>query len=100
MNDLQEKFIALAKKKEDLEKQLKHLNTELAEVMRQLPLGEMFQDPNDKIVYQIIWPSGRYVEYKTIDYIRTRKEGEKTGTLSIKAAQEAGFSPSIPGGDK
>jgi hypothetical protein len=100
MNQYQEKFLELAVKKESTVKQLKEINRELSETMRMMPLGEMFQDPKDKVVYQVIAPSGTYVEFKTVDYIRTRKEGEEKGTLSIKAAQEAGFSPSIPGDKK
>lgn len=91
----------VAKRREDIVKELKRLNADLTDLMKQLPLGEMFQDPANGVVYQIIIPSGTYMEYKTIDYIRTRKEpGEKAGTLSLTAAKEAGFSPSIPGGDK
>jgi hypothetical protein len=91
MNELQQKFLALAKRKEDLTRQLKQVNTELAETMRQLPIGEMFQDPADGVVYQTIYPTGTFVEYKNIDYIRTRKEGETKGSLSMKEAQAAGF---------
>ena len=97
MNELQQKFLALAKKREDLARQIKQVNLELSDTMRQLPLGEMFQDPADGVVYQIIFPSGTYVEFKNVDYIRTRKEGETKGTLSMKEAQAAGF---ILGGAK
>jgi hypothetical protein len=91
MNILQQNFIMLARKREELAKQIKQLNVELASIMRDLPLGEMFQDPADGIVYQIIAPSGTFVEYKNVDYIRTRREGETKGTLSMKEAQAAGF---------
>jgi len=96
-NDPHVELINMIKAKEALVKQLKTLEAQLTEEMKIFPLGKMFQD-GDGIVYQIIIPSGIFMPYKTIDYIRTRKEGEKAGTLSIKAAQEAGFSPSIPGG--
>lgn len=91
MNILQQNFIMLAKKREELVKQLKQLNQELASIMRDLPLGEMFQDPADGVVYQIVVPAGTFVEYKSVDYIRTRREGETKGTLSMKEAQAAGF---------
>jgi hypothetical protein len=91
MNELQQRFLALAKKKEDLVRQLKRLNIELDDTMRQLPLGEMFQDPADGVVYQVIIPAGTFVEFKSTDYIRTRKEGETKGSLSMKEAQAAGF---------
>lgn len=97
MNELQTKFVALAKKAEELSKQSKQVRTELAEIMRQLPIGEMFQDSSDGVVYQTIYPSGTYVEFRNVDYIRTRREGEQKGSLSMKEAEAAGF---ILGGPK
>jgi hypothetical protein len=91
MNEHQQKFVGLAKKREELAKQMKLLSVDLASVMRDLALGEMFQDPADGVVYQIVVPSGTFVEYKNIDYVRTRREGETKGTLSMKEAQAAGF---------
>jgi hypothetical protein len=67
----------LSKEKETVERQFKNLNAKLADIMKQLPLGEMFRDSETGTVYQIIIPAGRYIDYKTIDYVRTRKEGEK-----------------------
>jgi hypothetical protein len=90
-------FLALVKETEEKLKEWRQSRRKLEDCMRILPLGMIFQDPNDKIVYQIMAPSGVFVEFKNIDYIRTRKEGEKAGTLSIVAAKEAGFSPSVPG---
>lgn len=89
--DTQQEFIRLVKEKETLEKQIRRVNFIMTDIMKQLPMGEMFQEPETGVVYQIIIPAGRYMEYRTIDYIRTRKSGEKIGTLSIKAAEEAGF---------
>lgn len=100
LNSHQQKFLELADRVEKGQKLLKELNKELAEEMRMMAIGELFQDPKNGVVYQIIAPSGRYIEYKTIDYIRTRKEGESTGSLSIVKAKEVGFSPSIPGEGK
>ncbi len=86
-----QEFLPLVKKCEALSKQLKQEEKKLAETMRRLPLGYIFQDPEDGVVYQIMAPSGAFVEFKNIGYIRTRKEGETRGTLSIKAAEDAGF---------
>jgi len=88
---VEQEFLQLARKKETLARELKQADRELAEIMRRLPLGWMFQDPEDGTVYQIIAPSGTFVDFRNIDYTRTRKEGESRGTLSVKAAQEAGF---------
>lgn len=91
MTEYQEKFLALAERIEKGEKLLKELKREHADIMRLMPLGEMFQDPKDGVVYQVIAPAGKYIEYKTIDYIRTKRDGEVKGSLSIKGAELAGF---------
>jgi hypothetical protein len=97
MNELQQKFVALAKLREGLAIQMKRVNQDIYNTMVQLPLGEMFQDPADKVVYQVVVPAGTFVEYKTIDYIRTKRENEQKGTLSMKEAEAAGF---VLGGPK
>jgi len=54
-------------------------------------IGAMFQDPRDGCVYKLTEPEGTYVHYQRYGYVRTRREGEKRGDLSIKEAEEAGF---------
>jgi hypothetical protein len=91
MNELEQSFVALAKKREDLVRQLKEVNADLVGRMAQLQVGRMFQDPADKVVYQIVVPNGTFVEFRAIDYVRTRREGETKGSLSMKEAEAAGF---------
>jgi hypothetical protein len=43
------------------------------------------------LVYKIVVPKGKYMYFDAIDYVRTKKETEKSGDLSKKAAEEAGF---------
>lgn len=59
-------------------------------ILKDLPQGLIFQD-DDKIVYKVVKPKGTYVDFKEVDYVRTRKEDEKIGTLSLKEAKEEGF---------
>ena len=86
-------FFALVKETEAKFYSLKLSQRKLEDCMRMIPLGLMFQDKDDKdkVVYQIIAPSGIFIPFKNIDYVRTRREGEKVGTLALTKAVEAGF---------
>ena len=67
---------------------------ELDEVLGQLKEhGQLngFYQSTDGTVYQIVKPSGRFVTFKDVDYVRTKREGEERGSLSAKAAEAAGF---------
>lgn len=85
-----EVFVELASKKETLVKELKALNEELEKIMLSLGEGTMFQS-KEGLVYKIEVPTGTFVSYKKIDYVRTKREDESKGSLSAKEAEEAGF---------
>ena len=89
----QQKFIKLAKKREDLYEISKKLGDAIEEAMNDIGVGEMFQDPETKVVYKLVTPEGSFVSYKKIDYKRTNKIGENRGSsaLAKKDATEAGF---------
>ena len=74
LNSHQQKFLELADRVEKGQKLLKELKKELDEEMRMMAIGEIFQDPENGVVYQIIAPYGNYIYYKAIDYIRTRRK--------------------------
>lgn len=46
---------------------------------------------NEGTVYQIVKPTGTFIEFKERDYARTRKLNEKKGSLSLTAAKELGY---------
>lgn len=87
----EQKFLELAKQYESLKDQLDKVREQLTESMTELGLNTFLQDPETKIVYQIIKPQGTFISFKEIDYIRTKKEDERAGSLSVKKANEAGF---------
>jgi hypothetical protein len=86
-----EAFIALAKEKETLVEALKIVNEGLEKIMGMLGEGKMVQDPETKVVYQVVKPKGTFVAFKEIDYVRTRRTLEERGDLSMEKAIEAGF---------
>lgn len=93
MNENQSKFLTAAKHYEELEEKMLQVRAELQEAMVVLGLDTYLQDPDTNLVYKILQPGGTFVHFKTIDYKRTAKEGERGGqVLSKKEAQEKGFS--------
>lgn len=88
-----QKFLRLAGKYESLIEQLKNVKEEMNTVMAMIGINSFVQG-QDGTVYQVVIPQGRFVHFDTISYIRTRKEGEDRGDLSLKKAEEAGFNVS------
>lgn len=90
-NAQEQAFLVLAKEYEELKDKLTEKSDNLQSFLRDLNLGEYVQDPETTIVYKIVKPTGRFVYYNDREYIRTAKPDERSGTLSKKEAEEAGF---------
>ena len=86
-----QRFIELERKKEEVKKYFEELSNSINDVVEEIGVGTFFQDPTDQTVYQITEPAGRFVNYERYSYVRTKREGETRGSLSMKAAKEAGF---------
>lgn len=84
------KFLELEAKKEAVKQYFKDLDEATKAVAEIVGINGYFQAP-DGTVFKIVNPAGTFVEYKTVGYERTRREGEKRGSLSMKEAKEAGF---------
>lgn len=84
------KFIELEKKKEEVKKYFEELQLAIEAVKAEIGINGMFQDGNGT-VYKIVIPEGRYVAFDRIGYERTRRTGERQGSLSLKEAQANGF---------
>jgi len=85
-------FLAAVKIFEEAKTKFKEAGVKLDWAMGRLALGEMLQDPDDGVVYEITKPAGTFVDFHDLAYNRTRRAGESKGTLSMKAARSAGFS--------
>lgn len=90
MTELQSKYISLDKEKAVHDAWFDEYYKVRGELFDELGLGGHFQD-EDGIVYMAVKPNGRFVPYfdKSID--RTRREGEARGDLSMKKAEELGY---------
>lgn len=83
-------FIDLEKRKaeyKEFSEQLKQITEKLID---ENGVGHTFQDA-DGIVYKTVVPEGTFVQFKRFDVVRTRREGEVKGSLSMKEAKECGF---------
>jgi len=91
LSKIQKKFIALEKEREVHKQYFKDLNEATQAVADEIGIGKYFQDDRGT-VFKIVVPTGRWVEFEQIGYVRTRRADESKGSLSLKEAQEAGFS--------
>ena len=90
LSETQKKFIELEKQKADHRKFFEDLKEATQAVADEIGLEKMFQD-DEGTVYQTVIPEGKFVSFDKIGYVRTRREDEKRGDLSLKKAREAGF---------
>lgn len=91
VNTLRDMMVDLVAEKEELKARLKNVDAKLETVMLALGVGETFQAA-DGTVYRVQEPTGTFISFKKVDYIRTRKEGEKGGNfLSKKEVESLGF---------
>ena len=87
----QAKFLELAKYYEQLKEKVDEVRTELTATMLDLGIGSVLQDPHTLTVYKVVKPTGTFMYYRDVDYVRTALEGERAGTLSKKEAESLGF---------
>lgn len=91
LSDTQQKFLEISKRLEVLKEESKALYPTLDDLMKEIGVGTMFQDPETGLVYKIEVPTGTFVQYNTISYVRTKKAGETKGSLAKTEAEAAGF---------
>lgn len=84
------RLIQLELQKDDVKKFYEDYKAAVAAVVAEHGLNHYFQDA-DGIVYKTVEPDGRFVQFDKLAVVRTRRAGEKAGSLSLKEAKEAGF---------
>ena len=87
MTELQARFVTLERQRKEL---LDQFDAALQAVAEETGIGNYFQD-DEQTVYKIVAPTGRWVKFDAVSYLRTKREGEDKGTLSVKEAKEHGF---------
>ena len=89
MTDTEKEFVELSKRYEIAKDELKMLKEKLVDL--EINIGLISFQDDEGTVYSIVRPSGTFIYFDTISYKRTRREGERSGTLSLKEAKELGF---------
>jgi hypothetical protein len=95
LSEAQVRLVKLDLRKKEIEQYYEDLEKTLAQVASEVGLNGYFEAP-DGTVYKIVKPAGRYILFKDLDFLRTKREGEERGTLSMKEANDArsnGFEP-------
>ena len=90
MTPAQMKLVALDLKKAEITAYYEELDKVLTEVVAEVGMNGMFQS-EDGTVFKITEPKGKYIPYKDLEYLRTKRADERAGTLSAKEAKEAGY---------
>jgi hypothetical protein len=90
LSDVQKRLVELDKRKEEIKKYYEDVSATMQELVKEVPVGSYFQD-DEGIVYKVVVPDGKYVHFESLSYVRTKRPTEKRGDLSMKEAEEAGF---------
>jgi len=97
MTKTQKRFVELDRRKDEIKKFFEEYNEAVAAVVQEFSneaemesAGNFFQD-DQGVVYKTDIPEGRFVYFDKYAILRTRRENETKGSLSMKEAAEAGF---------
>jgi len=90
MTDAQKRFVLLDKQKAAYKEFMKEYRDAVNTLKEEMGVGGHFQDA-EGIVYQVDNCEGKFVYTDIYEVKRTKREGERAGSLSIKKAQELGY---------
>lgn len=85
------KFLELEKRLAEYKAFLAELTQATETLVAEKGAGSYFQDPSDGTVFKLVIPEGRFVQFDKSGFFRTRRAGEKAGSLSVKEAAAADF---------
>lgn len=91
LSETQRKFIELDKQRTAYKKFLEDYQQTVQDLVKEIGVGAHFQD-DQGTVYQTAVAEGRYVHFDKFEVQRTRRAGEKSGSLALKTAKELGYS--------
>lgn len=90
MTKTQEKYVKMEKQYMEVKAWEAEFDKVTAELYDELGEAGHFQD-DEGTVYQAVKPAGTFVKYYDKEILRTRREGETKGTLSLTKAKELGY---------
>lgn len=90
MTETQLKFVELDKKKDEYKKFMEEYNETINKLVEEMGIEGHFQD-FEGTVYQTAECAGKFITFSKFEVKRTRREGERAGSLSLKKAGELGY---------
>lgn len=90
LTESQKKYIELEKKKEEYKQFIEDLKEATETLVQEMGVGGHFQD-GEGTVYYVDEAKGRYVHFDKHEVRRTRRQGEKSGSLSLGDARSFGY---------
>jgi len=90
MTPLHMKMVELDRRKDEVKKFFEEYKITMEALVAEFGVGHVWQDEVG-IVYQLNEASGKWVSFDKFNLDRTKREGEKAGSLSVKKAEELGF---------
>jgi hypothetical protein len=90
LTDVQKRFVELDKKKAEYKEFVELLAQATKDLVAEMGIGGHFQD-GEGIVYQTADCDGKFVYFDKFEIKRTRRPGERAGSLSMKGAKELGY---------
>ena len=86
----QKKYIELEKEKQEYKTFLEDFKKVTEDLSKEMGLGGHFQD-SEGTVYQVHEADGTFVHFDTYEIKRTRRDGERAGSLSLTKAKDLGY---------
>jgi len=90
LSEAERRIVALDRLAPSIKQYYEARREALDAIIAERGIGHYFQD-GDGIVYKTAEAEGRFVYYDRYEVRRTKRAGERAGTLSAKDATEAGF---------
>lgn len=91
MTEAQRRFVDLDKKKPAYKEFMEEYQNAVNALKEEMGLSGHFQDP-EGIVYQVEECLGKFTHFYKYEVKRTKRNGERAGSLSMKKAGELGYS--------
>ena len=91
LSETQRKFIELDRQKAAFKKFQEDYAQAVADLIKEVGVGAHFQD-DQGTVYQTATCDGKWIHFDKFEVNRTRRAGEKAGSLALKTAKDLGYS--------
>ena len=90
LSEAKKKYLELEMKKQEYKIFMEEFKMAVIELQEEIGVGGHFQD-NMGTVYQVADATGRFVHFDRYEIKRTRREGERSGNLSLTVARDLGY---------